>query len=291
MNILVTGATGFIGKALIHELGQSSHNIFGLDNKEDGELLHEPSLKRFFKQDIAKPFRLDTPFDYVFHLGALNVTHVGKEEYQAYHRVNVEGTENLIKAVNTRKFVFMSTAKVYQKREGAVDEGSPIDPAGDYERSKLEAEQICRRYFNKQDLTIFRSVNVVGPGQAQKAVIPVFFKKALHNEPLDILYSIHTSLQMLYVGDLLRAFDLLLEKDRGLGVVNLCREEIITLGELAEEIVAMCHSQSPIRFDSDEAVALTKVVSEKARAVLGWQAQVSIKDILRKYYEFLCVNK
>jgi UDP-glucose 4-epimerase len=291
MNILVTGAAGFIAKAWIRALGQTSHAVFGLDNKEDGELLREPSLKRFFRQDLTKPFRLDIPFDYVFHLGALNVTHVGKAEYQAYHRVNVTGTENLIKAVNARKFVFMSTTKVYQKREGIIDEDSPLKPAGDYERSKLEAEETCRRYFKDRDLTIFRSVNVVGPGQAEKAVIPVFFKRAVHNEPLDILYSIHTPLQMLYVEDLLRAFDLLLEKDQGLGVVNLCREETITLGELAKEIVVMCHSRSPIRFDSDEAVAVAKVVSQKARTVLEWQAQVSIKDILKKYYEFICVNK
>lgn len=291
MNILVTGATGFIGRVWIHALGQTSHVVFGLDHKEDSEVFQESSLKRFFRQDFTKSFRLDIPFDYVFHLGALNVTHVGKAEYPTYHRVNVEGTENLIKAVHTRKFVFMSTAKVYQKREGAVDEGSPIEPGGDYERSKLEAEHICRRYFKEEDLTIFRSVNVVGPGQAEKAVIPVFFKRAVHNEPLDILYSTHTPLQMLYVGDLMRAFNLLLEKDRGLGVVNLCCEETITLGELAKEIVAVCHSRSPVRFDSDEAVAVMKVVSEKARVVLGWQAQVSVKDILRKYHEFFCANK
>ncbi len=290
MNILVTGAAGFIGKALIRELGRSSHNIFGLDNKDDGQVSIGSSLKQFFRQDLTSPFRLDIPFDYVFHLGALNVTHVGKAEYPAYNRVNVQGTENLIKAVQTRKFVLMSTVKIYKKQKGLVDEEATVDPAGDYERSKLEAEKVCRKYFDERDLTIFRCVNIVGPGQAPKAVIPVFFKKAMRDEPLDIIYSVHTSLQMLYIGDLLRAFGLILKKKQGLGVINLCPEEMITLGKLAEEIIAICHSKSSIRFSSDEPVALTKVVSLKARTALGWQAQVSIKDILKKYYEFVCVN-
>ena len=291
MNILVTGAAGFIGRALIHELAQFPHNIFGLDNRNTKQGPENSLLKQFFNQDLTQPFHLEIPFDYVFHLGALNVTHVGKEEYQVYCRVNVQGTENLIKAVNTRQFVFMSTAKVYQRQEGIIDEESPVKPEGDYERSKFEAEELCRRYFDEQNLTILRAVNVVGSGQAHKAVIPVFFKKALNNEPLEIIRPIHTPLQMLYVGDLVKALCLLLEKDGGVGVINLCSEETITLGKLAEDIVAICQSKSPVHSSNDEKVAFTKVVSKKVQTALGWQAQTSTKDILKNYYEFISVHK
>lgn len=287
MNILVTGATGFIGKALIHELVQSSHNIFGLDNKNNGQDLKSFPVKQFFDQDLTQPFHLEIPFDYVFHLGALNVTHVGRAEYPEYHRVNVQGTENLIKAVNTKKFVLMSTAKVYQRQEGVIDEGSPVGPEGDYERSKLEAEELCRRYFDEKDLTIFRAVNIVGPGQAEKAVIPVFFKKALNSEPLEIIYSVHTLLQMLYIGDLARTFILLLEKDRGAGVMNLCSEETIPIGKLAERIVSICRSKSHIYSKSDKEIICSKVTSQKAQDVLGWRARMSVEDILKNYYEFV----
>lgn len=291
MNILVTGATGFIGKALFYKLAQSSHNIFGLDNRVNGQGLETFPVKQFFDQDLTKPFCIDLPFDYVFHLGALNVTHIGEEDYQSYYRVNVQGTENLIKAVNTRKFVFMSSAKVYREQEGIIDEESPVEPKSDYARSKLEAEELCRRYFDERDLTIFRAVNVVGLGQAEKAIIPIFFRNAINNAPLEIIYSVHTPLQMLYVDDLLEAFCLLLEKEHGVGVVNLCPEETTTLGKLAEEVIAVCRSGSLIHSKGDEDVVPVKVISKKAQGFLGWKARTSVRDILKKYYKFISESK
>jgi len=289
-NILITGANGFIGKAFINGLDRNQFNVFALDN-ENRRGLEDLSVTKFFLQDITIPFKIEVALDYVFHLAALNVTHVDKAEYNEYQRVNVQGTENLIKAVNTQKFAFMSTVKVYQKQDGSIDEESPVAPVNDYERSKLEAEKICIQNFNEQDLTIFRSINIVGPGQVEKAVIPVFFKKAINGEPLEITYSDHTSLQMLSVGDILRAFEMLLEKNQGVGTINLCSEEVITLGRLAKDIVTICQSKSLVIHSSDEEIAVTKFISKRAKAILGWRAETSIKDILKNYYEFISAPK
>jgi len=244
MNILVTGASGFIGSAFVRELSRHNIDIYCLDHIRDKSLFTDCSIKEFYKQDLTQSFKLQTNFDFVFHLGALNVTHVGREEYDAYYQVNVQGTENLIKAVCTKKLMFMSTVKVYQKQTGNINEGSTIDPKGGYERSKYEAEKVCQRYFDENDLTILRSVNIVGVGQAEKAVIPVFFKNALNGHPLKIIYSGKTNIQMLDVRDLIRAFLLLIEKNIGLGVINLCSDEVMTLRVLAENIISICQSNS-----------------------------------------------
>jgi nucleoside-diphosphate-sugar epimerase len=288
-NILVTGANGFIGRALINGLKQRHHNIFALDHvpRPRSEDQH---VAKFYPQDITKPFKIDHPFDHVFHLAALNVTHVDKAEYQEYYRVNVQGTKNLIKAIRTGKFVFMSTAKVYQQRDGLINEGSAVRPEGDYERSKWEAEEICRKHFPNKNLTIFRAVNVVGPGQADKAVIPIFFKKALNNEPLEIIYSPQTSLQLLDIGDLVEAFYLLLENKQGGGIFNLSPEENITLAELAQRIISICHSKSPVHFGNDPKGTFSKVTSQRGQEVLGWKAKATIGDILRNYYDFVSMH-
>lgn len=287
MNILVTGATGFIGKALIQELARSSHNVFGLDNQVNGQDLKNLPVKYFFNQDLTQSFHLEESFDYVFHLGALNVTHVGVQDYTAYHQVNVLGTENCIKAVKTRHFVFMSTTKVYREQEGLINEESPVEPKSGYAQSKLEAEKLCRRYFDEKDLTIFRAVNIAGPGQAEKAVIPVFFQKALNDEPLELIYPINTPLQILHIRDLLKAFDLLLKSDQGLGILNLCPEETITLGELAGEVIEICQSTSKVQCNADNEVVSMKILAEKAFSMLEWKSGMSVKDTLREYYQYI----
>ena len=290
-NILVTGANGFIGRALINRLDRNQFNVFALDN-ENYQGSDDLPVTKFFLQDITSSFeQLDINFDCVFHLAALNVTHVGKAKYQDYYCANVQGTKNLIEAINTQNFVFMSTVKVYQKQSGMIDEEAPTAPANDYERSKLEAEEICRQNFNKQNLTILRSVNIVGPTQSEKAVIPVFFKKAINNKPLEIIYPDGTFLQMLDVEDILRAFEMLLKKNQGVGTINLCSEEVITLSKLAEEIVTISQSKSSIIHKSDEEVAGMKFVSNKAKAMLGWQPEISIENILKNYHKFMLASK
>ena len=287
-NILVTGANGFIGKALINGLDRAQFNIFALDivNRRESDAL---PVEKFYLQDITAPFKLDVPFDHVLHLAALNVTHIDAAQYQEYHRVNVRGTENLVRAVQTRNFAYLSTVKVYKKQNGLIDEQSPLGPEADYERSKLEAEEVCRQYFNEERLTVFRAVNVVGPGQPEKAVIPIFFKRAMRNEPLEIIYPVGTLLQMLDIGDLLRAFYLLAGKDRGIGTVNLCSEETIALGELAKEIIAVCRSNSSLHVVPDKKVTAMKFISKKAKSTLGWEARTPIREILRNYYNFIAV--
>ena len=288
-NILVTGANGFIGRALMDGLDRGRFNVFALDNARISSTKIQ-SLKKFFLQDITQPFNIQEHFDCVFHLAALNVTHVDKAAYDAYHRVNVLGTENLIKAVKARHFVFMSTVKVYREQEGVIDEESILGPQSDYARSKLEAEHVCQKHIAGEALTILRPVNIAGYGQAEKAVIPVFFKKALAGEPLDIIYSSQTQLQLLHIEDVLGAFDLLSKKDRGIAIVNLCPEDTISLGELAERIRALCKSGSGIRCSKDTEVITPKYVSRRVQAVLGWRAQRSVQDILENYYESAAVH-
>ncbi len=286
MNILVTGACGFIGRAFISLLLESPHRIFALDrNHALGKLPR--SLVQFYIQDITKEFMIKEKFDFIFHLAACNVTHVDVSDLKAYCSVNVRGTENVIKATRTRYFIFLSTAKVYQTQSGSVDEAAPVAPKNDYEKSKLEAEDICRTYVPSDRLTILRSVNIAGPGQAEKAVIPMFFKNAYRGDPLKLIGSPETPLQLLYIADLLKAFDLIIAKQKGFGVLNLSCDETISLEDLAKEIIKTAGSVSKIEYPVDcQKAVFSKVLSQKAKDVLGWQACASIKESIQHCHRF-----
>ena len=183
-SVLVTGANGFVGRALVQRLIADGHMVSGLDMAPDPVLV--PGLQRFYAQDIGLPFDIAQPFDFVFHLAARNITHVGALDYAELQRVNVAGAQNVMRAVTAPDFVFMSTSKVYQQAGQPIDESSPTAPLADYERSKLEAEHALAALFAGQRLTIFRAVNIVGRGQAEKALVPVLFANAYAGRSLDI---------------------------------------------------------------------------------------------------------
>ncbi len=272
MKILITGANGFIGHPLVQSLKNTEHQIYPLTHKE---------------QDITKPFQLKESFDCVVHLAACNVTHIGQTDYEQYHRVNVLGTENVIKSVDTQHFIFISTALVYKKEGKDIDESSPIEPQGDYAKSKWEAEKVCQKYLGENKLTILRLVNVAGEGQAEKAVIPIFIKKALRNDPIELIYSPKTLLQFLYVKDLVSLLGELIARNKSYGVLNVAPEKGICLGALAEVIVRQTESSSEIKIlNTDKAVNM-KILATKVKQKIGWQVETSVEQIIKNYRKSL----
>jgi len=283
LRILVTGANGFIGRPLIKRLVAQQYDVYALDAEEQIEPLH--GLKQYYRQDITKRLAINQSFDFIFHLAALNITHIGKADYDAYYKVNVLGTRNLIQSVQTRNFIFMSTAKVYRHEGKPIIEASPVNPLRNYEKSKLAAEEICRKYFHGENFAILRAVNIVGPGQADKALIPVLFRNAFYGKPINIFVPKKTILQLLYVDDVVRAFEMLIENEGAAGIFNLSATDTIRLDLLARKIARMCNSSSEIVFSNTEDAVFSEVISNHAKEVFGWSPAVSVQNILARCYE------
>ena len=268
MNILVTGANGFIGRRLSSRLMAHGHHVIALS------------------QDITKPFSIKTPFDTVIHLAAYNITNIGLKDGDLYTAVNVEGTRNLLQAVRSKRFVFLSTAKVYMNEGLPLSEDSPLAPQGAYEQSKLKAEEICRISLKKESLVILRSVNVLGWGQAPKAVLPVFFQKAMANEPLDIMQAAQSPMQFVYVEDLIDAIEAVIANAGVNGVFNIAHEGKVTIEQLARAIIALTRSSSDLNLVKNSLETIfSPVVCDKAFLSLGWKAKTSLVKILELYNE------
>jgi len=157
MKILVTGSSGHIGSAVAARLAQEAR-IVGLDRRpgpfttrageiEDDELVRE----------------LIRGTDVVVHTAALHVPDLGRATARQFRRVNVEATRGLIDAAlaaGVARFVLLSTTSVYgcSSRSGPpatwVDENLPPKPEDEYDRTKLEAEAICRDAANARLTTV-----------------------------------------------------------------------------------------------------------------------------------------
>jgi len=270
MNILVTGASGFIGRRVSSRLKAKGHQVTSLSF------------------DLTKPFSLSDSFDFVIHLAAYNITNVGSKNEDLYMAVNVEGTRHLLKAVHAKKFIYMSTVKVYKNEGMGLTEDSPVGPQGAYEQSKLNAEEMCRTLLKKESLVILRSVNVIGWGQAPKAVLPVFFQKAKAGQPLDIIGSPQALMQFVYVEDLIDAIEAIITHDEAAGIFNIAHEDPISLEQLARAIIALTHSSSVLNvINTGSGTLFSPVICHKVYQQLGWKAKTGLMKILEHYYRHL----
>lgn len=220
MKILVTGATGFIGRYLVSILKETGHRVKALV-REGVQRSFVPSWMHNGTVDIisgdvtnvADVKNAVKDVDVVFHLAAL----LGKWQVpeSEYHRVNVYGTQILIDQClksDVDYFVFVSTTGVMgQLKNIPADIDHPCSPMSYYEKSKFQAElevrdAVCRKDF---PATVIRATHVYGPGD--KDFIKLFkVIKWLRVFPL--IDGGHNFFQPIYVKDLVRALSVCMEK-------------------------------------------------------------------------------
>ena len=196
---LVTGGAGFIGSNLARALLAQGCSVRILDNFStghqanieeirqqvefiEGDLCHEPTVQKAVQG-----------IQYVFHLGALPSVIRSIENPQATNATNITGTLDLLvaaKKAGIERFIFTSSSSVYGDTPTLPKhEGMPTNPLSPYALSKLTGEYYCRIFHNLYGMKTFslRYFNVFGPRQDPNshyaAVIPIFIKALIHDQP------------------------------------------------------------------------------------------------------------
>lgn len=149
MRILVTGASGFIGRHLVERLAREGHAVRALIHDHSGPARWPASVDvaRGDVRDAGAMKAATAGCEAVFHLAgkAHALTEVRGEE-EAYRAVNVTGTRNVLEAAvagGAKSFVFFSSVKAMgEEAPECRDESSEARPLTAYGRSKLEAEKL-----------------------------------------------------------------------------------------------------------------------------------------------------
>lgn len=158
MNILITGSTGFLGKALVK--AHSCFKVFTL-NRTYGD----------YQCDLTNTIpEFRNSFDLIIHnAGKAHSVPTTDKQKEEFFQVNVIGTRNLLKALETnipKYFVFISSVSVYGLVQGElITEECYLGAKEAYGLSKIEAENIIERWCNQHNVicTILRLPLVVGP--------------------------------------------------------------------------------------------------------------------------------
>lgn len=172
--VLVTGSGGFTGRYMVAELEAAGYEVVGMGghksmatNYVQADLIDAASLKRSLSE--VRP-------DVVIHLAAL--AFVGHGEPDAFYRVNLLGTRNLLEAVDAcgktpESILLASSANVYgNQTEGVLDESTFPSPANDYGVSKLAMEYMAKTWLPRLPIVIARPFNYTGVGQAENFLLP-----------------------------------------------------------------------------------------------------------------------
>ncbi len=241
MKILVTGGTGFTGKALVRRLIDDGHEVIALDYKEG---LKTDELREWgatvvigsvTDRDVLQ--RCMPGVDVVQHVAAAFREMNVDDAY--YRKVNVEGTRNVLEialANGVKKVIYFSTCGVH----GNVDhppaaEDAPIQPADYYQRTKYEAEPIVREFVHRGlKCLIIRPAAIYGPGDPER--FWMIFKRVAGGT-FPIFGSGKTLYHPLYIDNLVDASILAMQSERGDGEAYLIAdEEYVEIETLVREI-------------------------------------------------------
>jgi len=175
MEILVTGATGFIGKNLVRALTAGDNHVRALYRDEAKLVDMQSPQVSFIKGDVTDKeslLKAMTGCNKVYHLAAY--AKVWAKDKEIFNRINIEGTRNVMDAAlaaGISKVVVVSTAGVFGPGERVNEVTQRTLPFfSDYERTKAEADAILTaQYSGLIDLCIVCPARVFGPGELSQA--------------------------------------------------------------------------------------------------------------------------
>ena len=169
--ILLTGAAGYIGSHVYHELKRRRIKVIGIDNLSTNNV-KKKHRRKILKIDINNNFKIkkiinNYKIETVIHAAAFSHPLESLKFPKKYKKNNIDKTINFIKICNKNKiknFIFFSSSNVYtEKKEGPYKESNQTKPKNYYGKTKILIEKILKKN-NKhfKNLIILRLFNVVG---------------------------------------------------------------------------------------------------------------------------------
>jgi UDP-glucose 4-epimerase len=296
MRVLVTGGGGFIGSHVVDRLRERgmTPRIFDLSASP----YHSPLEVETFTGSITDPANLDLAMrdcDAVIHLAAVaDVGHVHADPVLA-EEVNTRGTLNVLEAACRAKVgrvVYGSTTWVYSDCvEQEVDEETPIPaPRHLYTATKLAGETYCAGYAELFDLesTILRFGIPYGPRARAAGVVAKFTDLAFEGKALTIAGDGSTTRSFIYVEDLADGIVAALKPEAAGRTYNLSGDEVVTILEIAERVQENTDNCEIVHTPPRPGDFPGKAISnQRALEELGWKADTSFKEGVRKYVEWV----
>ena len=328
-NVLVTGASGYIGSNLVHNLAEKGYNcIINSRNPEKTEFIEKvvedvnrnksnKTLCTFVNLDLLDPqginniLQKNAPVDAVVHLAGATLNAESLKNPRKYYNNNVGATMNLANSLldnGVDKLVFISTGSTYGKiKTSPVSEINPQIPETPYSRTKLIVEQLLKDYeIHNLKSTILRLFNVAGARTPEdlsigQNVISVIMEKLKTNSLFTLMGNTYDTPDGTCVKDFLHVTDAcdaigmsvqkLLDNESG-DVYNLGSGTGVSLGEIIHKSQEIADKELKLRIGEKLATETPELIVDntKIKTNLGWKPKHNIDDILRSAWNWTLKN-
>jgi nucleoside-diphosphate-sugar epimerase len=275
MKVLLTGASGFVGRALQDELGHAggAYEVHPL-GRADGDLAED---------GVAEAAIAEAQPDVVVHAAARIGVVRCDEEPELALRANVLASTLVARAaaVHGARLAYLSSSDVYGSAVEA-DEQTPPAPESLYALTKLWGEQAAA-LCAPEGLTILRLANPYGPGvdagQA-KGAVPTMLRQADAREPIPVFRG--EARTFCWIGDVVRAIRLVLESGEE-GAFNIGADgEAVALADVARLACELTAAPTELieEVEPPPGRVMTRIATGRVRA-LGWRPEVSLDEGMR----------
>lgn len=295
MNILITGATGFLGKYLVRYLLADNHQLFVLGRSIEKleQCFGDSCTAKATDYSYEDLLRKTEGVDVVIHLASLLMQRDTDPLRVTPFLKNIEMVENLALAShnnNVKHFINVSSISVYDLVEG-VSESESIAPSNIYGVSKV-CSDIYLEYLQKKTqmvITTLRLARLYGVGEREGLMFTNFISKARKNELLSVFGDGKSDIEYLYIEDAVSAI-LKVIKNPQKGIYNVGNAQKFSVKEMAEVINHVFENEDKIEYlEGSSTVSGTCMKNTKFRNHFDWKPEYSlldaIKDIKKKQDE------
>ena len=311
MNILVTGAAGFIGSHTAERLQSLGHNVIGVDNFSD---YYDIELKKLNVKAIEEKgvnvitFDLRTSnlieelpnnIDYIFHFSA-QPGNSSASTFEDYFSNNIIATKNLIdyamQLPNFKLFVNIGTSSIYGLEATFPEDVAP-KPASYYGVTKLAAEQLVLQKSREKQMKScsLRLYSVIGPRERPEKMYTKLIECGYTDGVFPLFEGSDKHLRSFtYVGDIVDGVVSVLDKE------TLVDGEIFNLGteiehttqegiEAVEKVLGKTIKINVIPKRSGDQLR-TKANIDKARLLLGYNPQTTLLESVKQQVDWYKAN-
>lgn len=309
MNVLVTGAAGFIGSHLCEALLKEGHQVTGVDNFDpfydraikEGNLkiaLRSPAF-RFVEMDLKDRAATDSllahGWDVVAHLAGRGGVRRSIEEPIPYLENNCLATLTVLeamKAQGVRRLVYASTSSVYGNRSDVPfrEEDRADWPVSPYSATKKACEVLCHTYHQLcgMDVYVLRFFTVYGPRQRPDMAIHKFVSAISHHKPIERFGDGSMVRDYTYVDDIVSGVVRAVERVMGYEIINIGGSMQHTLAELISAIETLLGEKAVVSEKEIPAGDVWRTLADtsKAHRLLDFSPRTSLEEGLRQFIQW-----